>query len=299
MLKNQKGFSMMEAVIAAGLVGAISVAALTMWENYFKTDLGQKRINELSQDLYVLRSFIEDPKACVINFKGKELGTKLEEFKNSNKVTILKVGSAIGKEAYILENIEIGTFDPKMGRTSINLLLKKTDIKGRSQSTIRRFYILTKVKENVIEECVDPLQTTSDGALVKMCADADPLREWDCTKVLKNMAYDIKKRYCGNHPILRFDENTGKCYALDAAKVCTSGYIRGFDNDGNLNCYLGPGKPPVLPGMCVKWGPWYPDTNTQCEGVPMKQKRHCMDIGFSGTEFLETKGTKKGCEVAP
>ena len=298
MLRNEKGFSMMEAVIAAGLVGVISVAALTMWENYFKTDLGQKRINDLGNDLFVLRSFIEDPKACVINFKGKRIGEKLQEFQNSNKVTVLKVGNAIGRDAYILESIEIANFESKTGRTSINILLKKTDPKGRSQSTIRRFFVLTKVKENVIEECVDPLQTTADGALVKICADADPLREWDCDEVIRNVAFEIKKRYCGNHHMLRFNESTGKCYAMDAAQNCQSGYIRGYDIQGNVICYQGPGKPEILPRICTKWGEWQPETNTECEGTNFTQTRYCADIGLNGTEKRQVTGSKKGCEVA-
>lgn len=289
---------MMEAVIAAGLVGVISVAALTLWENYFKTDLGQSRISELGKDLYVLRSFIEDPKACELNFKGKALGTKLTEFKNSNSAVVLKVGQTIGKEAYVLESIELGAYDNKAGRASINLMLKKTDSKGRSQSTIRRFYVLTKVKDNVIEKCVDPLQTTADGALVKVCADADPEREWDCSKVIKNMAYELKQKYCGNHPILRFNADTGKCYALDSVKNCQSGYIRGFDNNGNLLCYLGPGKPVVLPGMCVVWNVWHPDPKLVCKGEEFTQQRFCADPGFSASETRLFSGTKEGCEVA-
>ncbi len=298
MLKNQKGFSMMEAVIAAGLVGAISVAALTLWENYFKQDLGASRITELTNDLYVLRSFLEDTKACEINFKNKTLGTKLQEFRNANNAVVLKVGDSIGKEAYVLESIELGEHNPKTNRTSINLMLKKTDPKGRSQSTIRRFFILTKVKGEIVDECLNPLQTTADGALIKICADADPKREWDCEKVLKNVAYEIKEKYCGNHPIFRFNPLTGKCYAFDGARNCPSGFIRGFDADGNILCYAGPGKPAIPPGFCTKWNDWFPDPKTVCKDEEFDQKRYCADLGFSATEKRKFKGTKEGCEVA-
>lgn len=298
MLRNQKGFSMMEAIVAAGLVGVITVAALTLWETYFKVDLGQARITELSKDLFVLRSFIEDPKACEINFKGKTLGTKLLEFKNSNGATILKVKDKIGKDAYVLESIELGSFDPPTGRTSLNLTLVKTDIKGRSQSLIRKFFFLTKVKSNIIEDCIDPLKTTSDGALVKICADADPERTWDCEKVLANVALEIKRKYCGNHPILKFNASTGKCYAFDAAKNCSNGFIRGFDGNGNVVCFGGPGKPVPLPGSCSYWSDWSPDHRTICKGDTFEQKRYCTDVGFSATEKRNILGSKEGCEVA-
>lgn len=288
----------MEAIVAASLVGVITVAALTLWENYFKVDLGQSRITELSKDLFVLKSFVEDPVACEINFKGKTLGTKLQEFQNANRATVLKVKDKVGKEAYVLETIEIGSFDPSTGRTALNLTLVKTDPKGRSQSVIRKFFFLTKVKSGIITDCVDPLKTTSDGALVKICADADPERTWDCEKVLLNVAIEIKRKYCGNHPLLRFNANTGKCYAFDAAKICTSGFIRGFDADGNVVCYGGPGNPVPTPASCAYWSDWSPDLKTVCKGESFDQSRYCTDVGFSAKEKRTVIGSKVECEVA-
>jgi hypothetical protein len=300
MLRNQRGFTMVEGLVAGAMVAGLGVAVMKMSQTSQVSQRGMMGMNELGRDLEVMRANIEEPQSCVNTFLGKKVnsGVTLTSLMSAQNTEIMKTDSMMGHNTYQLTGIQIGNHNPNTYRTEVHFNFKKMEKEGRSQSVRRTFYIFTKIDPatKVITECIDPLKNIADGTMKQTCYDADPAKRAICEENITNLSQEVKQYVCSTHPYLRYDPATKKCFPLDAGKKCPAGqYIRGWKANGDLDCYAGPPLS-TPPSTCTTWSAWSPLANTQCPGTDIIQTRTCTTPGITDSETNHVDGTKTtGC----
>ena len=233
---DQKGMSLVEVVMTLGIVTALGVGALTIIHNQDKAAKGTRSISDLKEKINNTRKLFDSPSICELNFKNKEtdINLSISEIKNDSNEVIFKTGEKFN-DGYELASINIGKHDPRRLRTSIVFSFQKKSESVRGQHIKRSIQIFTKVSGGKISECLDPFQLNKRGLLLKMCQDADPLKENDCEKTIQNLIAEAKINYCQSHDFLGWDSVNKKCIA-EKSRSCPSGFVQAFTTDGDFVC---------------------------------------------------------------
>ena len=296
--KNSFGFSMVEALVGIGLLGALGLGAMKLSESQKKAVKGQKQASELPRTMVMIKQLASEPAACEQSFKGKSVTGNLTELKDAQGAVRLKTGDTIGKGEYRITSIKLDGYSEDTNRARLAITLDKL-LDGTTSSKVNRFtFIHVEASGGTISKCLDPSEMSSDSLAKRFCKDIDPQGNDNCEDNLSNILVDVKSYYCGNnHPFLKFDQASGKCLPLDANKACASGFIKGYDATGNLVCGLPATKKTATPKVCSSWSDWTPATSGTCSKDSLTQTRSCTS-GTSETENRTVTGTKdcpEGC----
>lgn len=288
--KNQFGVSLVEGMVGVGLLAAIGVGAMKLAETQKNADLGLKQSSELARTMTTVKQVISDRTSCELNFKNKTLNTTLDEIRNAKGEVVLKKGVPI-TGGYELDDIRLGEYSESSNRTKVFFVFNKSSKTGAPKVS-RYTNIFVSVKDNKIEECLDPNELSSESLKKRFCRDLDPKATEDCEDNFDNLLEQMKALYCGNnHPFLQYDYATKKCLPLDANKKCAQGFVKGYDGNHNLVCYVPPTGPVDPPKECESWSAWAPSTDTMCIGKPLAQTRNCTS-GLTETQSRTIQGTR-------
>lgn len=83
-LKASQGFSLAEVMVAAGLMGVLSLGVAQIMQNQQKTLVYAETKGEELEIFNRIRILLLDKAACENTFKGVPLGTEIDDIKNSN-----------------------------------------------------------------------------------------------------------------------------------------------------------------------------------------------------------------------
>ncbi len=132
--KNEEGFSLVQVVIAAGLMGVLSLFMLKMQENQ---RMNQNKIamdGEISTFMNKLNGFLQRSDYCEKNLVGKSITSaepfEIEKFVAPNGKVIFEKGALYGNRFFELESIRDSDFfydsdDKKTGNLTLQVTLKK------------------------------------------------------------------------------------------------------------------------------------------------------------------------------
>lgn len=300
---GSRGFGMLEALVSGALVIGLGAVVVGLSDNQKKALLGFEDKSELSRSIGRIGEQISDPNTCRVNFLNKNIETPLRmtELTDRNSAVIVKEGERFEKGNYVAKEIFIKDYDTLKNRVQLRVLFERTGEGAASKSINKYFNFYAKVAANKITECLDPIEQTAFGSMMKSCYDADPALNGVCEENFKNLLGEVKRIYCTGHPILEYDSGSEKCKVLDGGKVCPGGYIQGFSATGALECYPGPSRPVPPPDRislpCSAWTAWAPSPATVCSGVQLTQNRSCPLSG--ATESQVVYGTKTDGACAP
>lgn len=133
-IKNEEGFSLVQVVIAAGLMGVLSLFMLKMQENQ---RMNQNKIamdGEISTFMNKLNGFLQRSDYCEKNLVGKSISSKepfeIEKFIAPNGKVIFETGQLYGNRMFELLSIKDSDFfydsdDQKTGNLTLQVTLKK------------------------------------------------------------------------------------------------------------------------------------------------------------------------------
>lgn len=298
--KNSQGFSLVEGMIGIGLLAAVGLGAMKLAETQKKAARGQKQVSELPRTMIMIKQLVSDPKSCAVNFVGKGTdNTTIQELKNAEGVTQIKLNDNIGKGEYQVTDMKLSDYSDKTSRAKLSFTFNKLKEGTTSAVTTRHTFIHVEASGGTISKCLDPVEMSSESLVKRFCKDLDPKGTETCEDNYSNLLSEVKQMYCGSsHPFLKYDSGSGKCLPLDAGKTCGSGYFQGYDDIGNLICYTPSGTPPVTPpktpAVCSSWTSWGPSTDGTCPNQQVTQTRSCTS-GTTETESRVVSGTKANC----
>ncbi len=133
-IKNEDGFSLVQVVIAAGLMGVLSLFMLKMQENQ---RMNQNKIamdGEITTFMTKLNGFLQRSDYCEKNLVGKSITSEepfeIEKFVAPNGKVIFEKGQLYGNRFFELESIRDSDFfydsdDKKTGNLTLLVTLKK------------------------------------------------------------------------------------------------------------------------------------------------------------------------------
>ena len=295
----RSGFSLVETMIGLGLLAAVGVGAMKLFETQKVSDRGMKSSNELARDMVSIKQILNGKETCELNFKGQQVGSngQISELKNAANESIYKLGQKLADGSYELTDIRLGNHSELTQRTSITFSFKRIGQGNSSASLTRTTNLFTKVVDGKIEECLNPNDITTDSLKKKFCRDVDPNQTEDCEDNFNNLLRETKRLYCGSgHPFLQYDATTEKCLPLDANKQCATGFVKGYDQNNNLVCYEPPIGPVEPPKECEAWSAWSPAPSSACLSASVTQTRTCL-AGLTETQTQVVQGTRNdaGC----
>lgn len=195
---------------------------------------------------------LRDPVACFTNFGDKAEGDVINNLKNGQGLDLFQTSGSNGPQGNLpsrrnhhLKNIKVEKLDPIRRRAQISFEFENTLPNQRSK-TIKKFTsIFTRIESGKIVGCLEPARLALEtGINDKFCWDADPLNfdadlgndNFDCSDNIANLVSEIKRIYCTNNPLLRFEN--GKCAPIDSGLSCgANGFLRGYGASGERICF--------------------------------------------------------------
>ena len=132
---NNKGFSLAEVVVAAGLLGVVSLGVMRLVDNMMKSQKTFETQSEITLVSNGIAQALVNEKACENTFAGINLGanTSVPSIQNSNGASIFDVGSQYGNRKVLLTGLDVqnisltsdgtskvGTFDLVVGMDKLS-----------------------------------------------------------------------------------------------------------------------------------------------------------------------------------
>ena len=135
LLKNN-GFSMIQVMMAAGMMGVLSLGMMKMMETQRKSAKSIKTGVEVQFFYNELRGYMGKSAYCLANFEGQVLNEgdqfELEEIVKPNGKVLFKVGELYGERTFRISKIEVLEFESDSDTSGIMKLQFVLDKIGKS-----------------------------------------------------------------------------------------------------------------------------------------------------------------------
>ncbi len=208
---NNRAVSLTEALVAAGMVGGLSLGYLQLSGDHQKS---QKKIEagfEIDMLTLEMAQTLSNDDACTKTLRNKTSGT-IPDIRNSKDKTLFKEGKKYGQNLIQLKTMELKNLDKSadgFGSLELEVTFEKTAkiIKGKKEE-IRKI----------------PLVIQETGGTV-IC-NPDPATRFIASSAKKMMCDSIKGTFNGA---------TQKCTPPFIGQSCPH-YIAGFDSNGKAIC---------------------------------------------------------------
>lgn len=104
-IRNNKGFTLLEVVVATGLLGALALGVMSQMQLMSKGQkLAETRMEELEVRRMILTA-LADKVACQNTLAGKEIGQPLTQIKSANNSVLYEVGQNYGNNTLKISSI--------------------------------------------------------------------------------------------------------------------------------------------------------------------------------------------------
>ncbi len=150
-MNQNKGMSLVEVMIVAGMLGGMALVGMRLMENQQKSASYFEMKNEEASVIRSIQLTLTDKLACGETLKDHKIGDSFEAIKNKNKKDIFMVGKIIGRNLIKIKSLSTKNNDiPEEGGTGslfVNIELERLRKGYGGKST---------TKELMIQATVDP-----------------------------------------------------------------------------------------------------------------------------------------------
>lgn len=255
LLKNKKGITLVEIVIASGLLGLVSMGVMQLNQSMMK---GQATAEVKFEGIELKRQVLmtlSDKQACENSLMGVSLGSNISSIKNSNNTIVYEVGRKYGSNTLLLKSILVKDgSDLGSGMREAQLLLEFEKLKKSTYgSKIRTYTSSLKVKAasgtSPITECYDDTNNIIATAIEEACLSLGG--SWD--SLLKKCSIN-----CGPGEVIQATEK-GSLTCVSAGEISCLSLGGNWNNTlskCNLKCALGEALQETKDGtlVCVSVG---------------------------------------------
>lgn len=174
MLRNHNGFTLIEIVIASGLLAALSLGVMQTMHTMQKGQVQSETKMEEIEIRRLVTTLLADKVACQNTLVGNNIGANITSIKNAGGATLYQTGNTYGNNSIKLTNIktvdlnQVGTD----GTRVVNLVLTLQKQKKLAGSTSKDATIQLNVKApsatGVITECFGDSQQIVENSCISI-----------------------------------------------------------------------------------------------------------------------------------
>ena len=295
---NDRGLSMVELVVAAGIAGIVVLGGFQVMKN-----MGENQAdftNKMSGKTLarMIESTLQTPDGCKYIY-DREID---DEF-------FVRVGSIlIAKDEEIsgikVESLRVDKFLPtdSTGKSGIADVVLMLSSKSSQRPVASRFLLAVNVESTKdynlkIKSCNGSQQRSVNDIVDHTCGGAFGKNSvgLNCAEVVRYILTSSFKSVCrdlyGDRKLAKFTSMNCDLSNVHKNVHCAAGQaIAGFTDVGEPICRP---TPTTLAPACVAWTSYEPRLNTVCKGKEFTQNRRCLDPGFESVkDSREVKGTK-------
>lgn len=172
--KNDQGFTLVEIVIAAGLLGALSLGVMSQIKHMAKGQATSEVKMEELEMRRIIATTLSDKTACQNTFLGTSIGSALTQIKNVSGGVMYQVGNTYGNNAVKITDmrtVDLGVL--QNGTRVINLILGIEKAKKIVSSNTKNITIQLNVKalgaSSPITECYADTEAMINSATQNAC----------------------------------------------------------------------------------------------------------------------------------
>jgi len=301
--RNEKGFSLTEILIGVAIAGVAAIGGASFLANLEKNKAQMTRNTDFLVIEKLIESHLSSLRGCEalsgVGVSGQEFSFKSDP----NSPVSYGKGEKIG--GIEITGLSIKSFTPtsdldegaQSGMGEVELRLQKPG----SQEVWRTIPVALFVKDGLVQGCNFELTRRFIEIRDELCSKTYALTgNMTCDQViihLRNLAVEsVCRDVYGSQAPRYITVGTGlneikHCdfSKIHAGKLCSSGYLTGFDANGVKQC-----APEVTfpdPPTCTRWGTWGPAQSAICKDQPFTQFRNCEE-GMTATDSRSSVGLK-------
>jgi len=182
-MKNNKGFSLVQVMVAAGLMGGLALGVMQITKQMQTTAVVGETLLEENQLFNHISTILIDANSCEETFKGLSFGDSVESINrvksNGNAVKVYQVGGIYGNRALELKDMILSG---KEGEEHLVLVIKRIKAAYIGPKEIKKkVHLKLVVKDNKVINCFSELSNVTETSIKKSCsalsADYDPVTQ--------------------------------------------------------------------------------------------------------------------------
>jgi type II secretory pathway pseudopilin PulG len=255
------GFSILEVMVTAGLLGALSLGMASLMQNQNqvkKTGIAKTDANNFFSILY---SMLRDQRTCDNNFKNKSINETVIVFFDKKNDAFFTVGEKDPKKyPFVVENFSLQKLDDSSAQIDIEINYNFQNILGGKKEK-RSFRIPLVINGNTIVKCgqadLDITQAAATQAEMEFCQDMGLWNGSSC---------DYNQNICPSSTYSAWVNGAWKCIPVLTSNSqlleCPSSapVTIAINSQGSIEKTCGAGGGPPIDGG---WSDWVPATS--CE----------------------------------
>jgi prepilin-type N-terminal cleavage/methylation domain-containing protein len=184
-LKNAKGFTLVEIIIAVGLMAGLSMVAMQMMKTQTTSSAS---ISAKMDEMEIKRNIIltlQDSIACKTTFAQKNIGQDLTAIKSSKGADLFSVGSNFGSNKVKITSMKTQDLNTFIGTLRDVELVIRTTKSVMGKETQAEFKVRLKVvalgASSPITDCYSDADTLIIGATIETCKSLGGI--WDAATI--------------------------------------------------------------------------------------------------------------------
>lgn len=205
---SKSGFSLVQVMIAVGLLGMIAVGVMQVSKQMQTTAVSGETSVEEIQLITHISTVLIDSDSCRETFRGLELGKPIDSIKRvkmtGEKLEVFKAGEKYGNRSLLLKEM---TLTGTEGDETLELTLEriKAGVSGAKEIK-KRIPLKLVMKDGKVTDCFNDLSNVTENSIKKSCESVGA----------------------------EYDPTTQKCKNLklngDEAQICVSGNCKSIKN---------------------------------------------------------------------
>lgn len=228
LLKNNSGFSIVEIMVAAGLLGVVSLGAMQMMNNVQKGQATSETKLEELELRRVITTILTDKTACLNSLNGVNVGSTFEQIRNSANTVVFEKDGIYGNGTVRLRNMIV--MDKGVtyadGTRDVNLIVGLQKVK---QMALGGDVVNFKLDVRVLAD-------SATGPITGCFVDSDSIIQQACETLggtWTGSSCELPKCAPGQLLEAILPNGTPVCRSPN----CAAGYVfRAFDTNGNPLC---------------------------------------------------------------
>lgn len=181
-LKNSSGFTLVEIMVAMGLMGVITLGVMSQMKNMAQGQAtSEMKVEELEMKRIIL-STLSDRNACKTTFQSANIGQSISKIQNSAGTAIYQVGNTYGNKT--LKITDIKTEDTGViqnGTRVVKLHVRIQKMKKIIKANVKDIMIKLNVKAadatSVITDCFSDTEEIINSSIQQACTSIGAV--WD------------------------------------------------------------------------------------------------------------------------
>lgn len=260
-LKNSKGFSMVQVMVAAGMLGGLSLMVAEITRNASKTKNHLESSMEINMTISQIQAMLQSSISCNLNFKDQPVTqsyTELRRCTNQNHETLncndagqvlLEVNKPYGNGSYQVNSIN--TKDGSAGTVDIEISFQR--LKGNNNNTYGAKEITKVINIQAdrvgpnISNCYSDISNAIDTAVLNACKGNGarvitlPSGGYECTHDVDDTTTCGPGEFVEKFEVVDGETKPVCAKLSDKTQGCDLGkYATDIDADGNFICKVIP-----------------------------------------------------------